>query len=116
MQAQSTTNMYKHIIDSKVFPFLFDEDNKNMKDTKEQNYLQGKIVTALCVLCFDDEIGQVAENIYPNDIFQLETVKAISGLGFPETNSITENGEIQYVFKIRQSKRLFIYIETVIFL
>lgn len=102
--SQNQNQMYKNIIDSKVFPFLFEEEN--FSEIKEKNYLCGKIVTAICILCFDDEIGQIAENVYPTDIFNKEMIKSISGLGFPETNSIHEDGEIQYFFKIRQSKQI----------
>lgn len=101
---ESQHQMYKHVIDSKVFPFLFDEDAEVVSDSKEKNFLKGQIITALCVLCFDDEVGQVAESVWPVDVFGKEMMRNISGLGFPETNSISEDGEIEFIFKIRQSK------------
>ncbi len=97
----SKNQMYKHVIDSKVFPFLFKDEN--MSELKQNKFMNDRIINALCVLCFDDEIGQVTENIWPEYSLNKETIKNISGLGFPETNSLTDDGEIQFVFKIRQS-------------
>jgi hypothetical protein len=94
--------MYKQVIDSKVFPYLF-EDN-NLSEIKQNYFTNANFITALCVLCFDDEIGQVAENIWPIEAISKDIMKSITGLGFPETNTITEDGELQFIFKIRQSK------------
>jgi hypothetical protein len=61
------------------------------------------IIKAICLLSFDDSIGQIAESVYPQDSLEKLTIKQITGLGFPETNSILENGENKYIFKIRKS-------------
>jgi hypothetical protein len=95
--------IYKHVIDSQVFPYLFQNENSNLANHSNSNN-STELVKALCVLCFDDEIGQVAENIYPPNCLDKVTMKNISGLGFPETNYLTDDGEVQFIFKIRQSK------------
>ena len=92
------SEVYHHIIDTKVFPYLFNAANYSSKKTSK------KLVQALIVLCFDDEIGQIAENVWPPNLIDKSTMKNLSGLGFPETNSIGEDGEMRYVFKIRRSK------------
>ncbi len=89
--------IYKHIIDSQVFPYL------NQSDNQKYNKNLSGMVKALCVLCFDDEIGQIAENVWPPNSLDKNEMKNISGLGFPETNSLNE-GEIQFIFKVRQSR------------
>lgn len=70
--------------------------DKIMKNNEE-------IIKAICLLNFDDSIGQIAESIWPPNIIEKLTIKQITGLGFPETNSILENGENKYIFKIRKS-------------
>ncbi len=61
------------------------------------------IIKAICLLSFDDSIGQIAESVFPQDALEKLTIKQITGLGFPETNSILDNGENKYIFKIRKS-------------
>jgi len=89
--------IYKNIVDTQVFPYLSEPENRNLT-----GYFNG-IVKALCVLCFDDQIGQITENIWPPKVLDNYVMKNISGLGFPETNSLTDDGEIQFIFKVRQS-------------
>jgi hypothetical protein len=66
----------------------------------------GNLIKCLCVLKFDDELGQCLERIYPEDSIDSNTIKQITSLGFPETNSIT-HGEIEYLFKVRESKKFY---------
>jgi hypothetical protein len=93
------SDIYKHIVDSKVFPYLFDGLEFIDFGGKDFEY-----VKALCILCFDDEIGTIAENVYPSKALDKNVIKQISALGFPETNSISEDGELEYIFKVRESK------------
>lgn len=90
--------IYKSIVDTQVFPYLSEPETR-----KVPGDFNG-LIKALCVLCFDDEIGQVTENIWPQKALDNHVLKNISGLGFPETNSLTDDGEIQFIFKVRQSK------------
>jgi hypothetical protein len=98
---EKENGIYKHIIDSQVFPYLFQNENMNLSSISHKS---SELVKALCVLCFDDEIGQVAENIFPPNSLDKTTMRNISALGFPETNNMIQDGEVQFIFKIRQSK------------
>lgn len=91
--------IYEYIIDSRVFPYLFQNENMNLSSLCNKS---NELIKSLCVLCFDDEIGQVAENIFPQNSLDKSTMKIISALGFPETNNMIEDGEVQFIFKIRQ--------------
>ncbi len=96
-KANVNVNVYQHIIDKNVFPFLFKEESGTKIISKN-------LVHALCILSFDDEVGQITENFYPEGALNKEMLRNISALGFPENNSLTDEGEVQYLFKIRQSK------------
>jgi hypothetical protein len=95
------TELDNNIIDQKTFSYLF-EDNKYLK-TINLFKNEKKLVEAICMLSFDDSIGQIAENLYPENSIDYTTIKQITGLGFPETNMILDNGENKYIFKIRKS-------------
>ena len=60
-------------------------------------------IYSLFVLSFDDEIGQIVESSWPNNLFDKVTLKNLTGLGFPETNSLANEGELYYLFKLRKS-------------
>lgn len=92
--------IYEHIIDSQVFPYLFQNESMTLSSLSNKS---NELIKALCVLCFDDEIGQVAENIFPQNSLDKSTMRIISALGFPETNNMIQDGEVQFIFKIRQS-------------
>jgi hypothetical protein len=79
--------------------------NKEKISIDTYNSNKDEIIKAICLLSFDDSIGQIAESIYPIDSLEKLTIKQITGLGFPETNSILENGENKYIFKIRKSNQ-----------
>lgn len=89
---------YESIIDDKVFFYLFYKNKENQIISNES------IVHSICILSFDDEIGQIVESVWPINSISKLCLKNISSLGFPETNCINEDGEIKYIFKIRQSK------------
>ncbi len=72
-------------------------NNSNSEDIYQD------IIKAICLLNFDDSIGQIAESVWPPEVLEKLTIKQITGLGFPETNSILENGQNKYIFKIRKS-------------
>lgn len=93
----------KHTVDNKVFPYLFDTNGYDLLENKTK-HLKSEYITSLIILKFDDDIGQIAEQVWPLDSLDKNTIKQISSLGFPETNSIKNEGEIEYVFKVRQSK------------
>jgi hypothetical protein len=107
METQKNQTNYDYIcnqiVDNKVFPYLFDSNGfdliKNKNKISETEY-----ISSLIILRFDDDIGQIAEQVWPPNSLDKNTIKQISALGFPETNSLKEDGEIEYVFKVRQSK------------
>jgi hypothetical protein len=105
MKTQSNQNNYneifKQIVDNKVFPYLFDS---NSSDSNKNNSRDTQYITSLLVLRFDDDIGQIVDEAWPIDGLDKNTIKQISALGFPETNSLKNDGEMEYVFKVRQSK------------
>jgi hypothetical protein len=82
---------------------ISEQEYKEKLSIRSSKYNKDDIIIAICLLNFDDSIGQIAESIYPQDILDKLTIKQITGLGFPETNSILENGENKYIFKIRKS-------------
>lgn len=83
---------------------ILQTENEQLSSTVESTKPKEEIIKAICLLSFDDSIGQIAESVYPPDSLEKLTLKQITGLGFPETNSILENGENKYIFKIRKSK------------
>jgi hypothetical protein len=94
------TELDNTIIDQKTFSYLF-EDNKFTKTVQFNN--DKSLVHSICLLNFDDSIGQVAESIWPENSLDKITLKQITGLGFPETNMIVDSGENKFIFKIRKS-------------
>lgn len=92
--------IFLNIIDDKVFSYMFQNNNK-FDDNKTKEDV--KLIQSLCILSFDDLIGQIAENVYPENSLDKLSIKQITGLGFPETNSLCEDGEIIFTFKIRKS-------------
>ena len=58
----------------------------------------------ICVFCFDVELGQILESVYPSNVLEEQTLKNLTALSFPETNnSFNEDGELSYFFKFRKS-------------
>lgn len=82
----------------------FDLSNQNT-----QNYINKNdcLINSICGLCFDDEIGQVVEAIYPENFLESSAMKAICGLGFPETTVPNGEGEIKFLFRIRKCLKIF---------
>ena len=85
---------------------ISEQEQKEKISTQTSKYNKDDIIKAICLLSFDDSIGQIAESIYPQETLEKLTIKQITGLGFPETNSILENGENKYIFKIRKSNTI----------
>ena len=112
MKTQSKQNNYneifKQIVDNKVFPYLFDSNSSEGFCSNRNISRDTQYITSLLVLRFDDDIGQMVEESWPIDSLDKSTIKQISSLGFPETNSLKNDGEIEYVFKVRQSKLCFL--------
>jgi hypothetical protein len=77
----------------------YDNDTFNKKDILNKNDL----VKSICILSFDDSIGQIAESIWPSNSLEKISIKQITVLGFPETNGMIV-GENKFIFKIRKSK------------
>ena len=102
---EKSNQIYMNIIDSKVFPYILEEKNK-LENESLNNF---NLIKALCILSFDDEIGQIAETFWPQNSLDKTHLKQLSGLGFPQTNSLSDDGEMKYIFKIRKSK-FFIYL------
>jgi len=116
MEKQPNYNeICKPIVDNKVFPYLFETDGSdfliNIGKMTETEY-----ITSLLVLRFDDNIGQIAEQVWPPESLDHQTIKQLSSLGFPETNSLKQDGEIEFVFKVRQSKHNLIIHKIITFL
>lgn len=81
-----------HLIDKDVFFYLFDDTPL----PSTHNFIQ-----AIAFLAFDELVGQITEKIFPPHLFSLLTLKHIASLGFPETNILSGEGCILYVFNIR---------------
>jgi hypothetical protein len=99
-----TCELENSIIDQKIFSYLF-EDNKYIKPCSKINE-DTNLVHSICLLNFDDSIGQIAERVWPENSLDKITIKQITGLGFPETNTIVDSGENKFIFKIRKSNPL----------
>ncbi len=72
--------------------------HQNLNSSSDNSFIY-----ALYILSFDDEIGQIIEAEYPKALLDKVTAKNLTGLGFPETNSLENGGELHYVFKLRKS-------------
>ena len=86
-----------HIIDKDIF---FYYDLENIDDQINSKYIKN-IITNIVFIGFDDNIGSISEKIYPNNSLDKETLQIISQIGFPETNIISEEGQINYIFNYR---------------
>jgi hypothetical protein len=98
-------NIFLNIVDNKVFSFLFDKKGKYQARKSDTNLLtvrNEELVKAFCILSFDDEIGQITENVWPKDSLDKYTLKQVSGLGFPESNS-SDDSEVFFIFRIREN-------------
>jgi hypothetical protein len=100
----SDIDLETNIIDQKIFSYLF-EDNKFNASIKIKN--DKKLIQSICLLSFDDSIGQIADIVWPENSLDKQTIKQVTGSGFPETNMIAENGENKFIFKIRKSIQKF---------
>ena len=86
-----------HIIDKDIF---FYYNLENIDDQINSKYIKN-IITNIIFIGFDDNIGSISEKIYPNNSLDKETLQIISQIGFPETNIISEEGQINYIFNYR---------------
>jgi hypothetical protein len=64
------------------------------------------ILKCVCGLDFDDEIGQTVEAIWPENALDSSALKALCGLGFPETSVQNGEGEIKFLFRIRKCNEI----------
>lgn len=76
-------------------------------DSSSQNYLNQSnsndfLIKSICGLAFDDEIGQIVEAVWPENSLDSSALKALCGLGFPETTLPNGEGEIKFIFRIRK--------------
>lgn len=88
-----------YIIDNEVFSFLQKTKNTSLNMNNQTN---PPLILSIAFLGFDDNIGQVVEQNYPPDSLEKISLRQISSIGFPETNSFTEEGELTYIFNIRK--------------
>lgn len=58
-------------------------------------------IKSIILLSFDNEIGQLVDKEFPNNSLKKEQLKFISIMGFPETNTLMEDEELGFIFKIR---------------
>lgn len=63
------------------------------------------IIENIVILTFDNEVGQIVENEYPRDGLEKQLLKVICIKGFPETNKISQNGDLGYIFKVRTNSK-----------
>jgi len=83
------------ILNQKHFSLLAHQNTNSSNDSS--------FIHSIFILSFDDEIGQIIECNWPQGHLEKPTLKNLTGLGFPETNSLGSEGEILYVFKLRKS-------------
>ena len=74
----------------------FESSNQSFFNIKEI------VINSICGLSFDDEIGQIVEAIWPESSLESSSLKALCGLGFPETTIPCGEGEIKFIFRIRK--------------
>jgi hypothetical protein len=60
----------------------------------------------IIILTFDNEVGQIVDKEFPKEGLNKNILKVISIKGFPETNQISAEGEIGYIFKVRTNSSL----------
>ena len=77
----------------------FESSSQNTPTQLNNNDL---LVKSICGLAFDDEIGQIVEAVWPENCLDSSALKAICGLGFPETTLPNGEGEIKFIFRIRK--------------
>ena len=58
-------------------------------------------ISNIILLSFDNEIGQVVDKECPIGLIPKLQLKSISVMGFPETNHLTQEGDLGFIFKIR---------------
>jgi len=66
-----------------------------------ENY--NSYIYSICIFSFDVEVGQVLEVTWPPNALNENSLKNITGLSFPESNSLCEEGELNFCFKFRKS-------------
>ena len=82
---------------------LLNLKNANLLSQPNTQQLSNLYIYCICVFSFDVEVGQILEATYPSNSLNESTLKNLTGLSFPETNSLCEEGEIVYSFKFRKS-------------
>ena len=87
----------------------FEAINQNCPTHVNYNDL---LLKSICGLAFDDEIGQTVEAVWPEGSLDSPALKALCGLGFPETTLPSGEGEIKFLFRIRKCNRLLTKIRT----
>ena len=79
--------------------------DRNDIDTINDDYKEeckDEWITAIAVVSFDIDEGQIIEHILPANVLGKGEQKLLSLLSFPDSNSFNAEGSIKYIFRLRR--------------
>jgi hypothetical protein len=83
----------------------FAPEKQQSENTKAVVRMITPWITALAIVKFDIDEGQVMEALYPPQSFSKNEQKTICLISFPDSNSFSAEGALRYIIRIRKGTR-----------